>query len=118
MALFRYPKRKLRKLIQQGEYEEAIALGNSLASKFANDTDYLFIMGSIYYIVEDANKALHYFDRVLAVKPDDVETLYLKTRIHISREEHDTASECCRQILKQNPKHTEARHILESLEDD
>ena len=30
VGLFSYPKRKLRKLINEGEYEQAIELGNDL----------------------------------------------------------------------------------------
>ena len=33
-GLFSYPKRKLRKLIEQGEYEDAIEFGNELEEKF------------------------------------------------------------------------------------
>ena len=47
-GLFSYPKRKLRKLINEGEYEQAIKFGNELEQKFSNDPDFLFIMGSMY----------------------------------------------------------------------
>ena len=43
-GLFSYPKRKLRKLISQGEYEKAIELGGELESKSPKDPDLLFIM--------------------------------------------------------------------------
>ena len=32
-GLFSYPKRKLRKLIGQGEYDQAISFGNELEAK-------------------------------------------------------------------------------------
>ena len=117
MAFFKFPKRKLRKLIQQGEYEEAIEFGNSLESKFSQDSDYLFIMGSLFYIIEDAKKALEYFDRCLKLNPDDIETLHLKANIHIHLKENDTAIRCCKKILIQNPEHLQARQILDTLED-
>ena len=44
-GLFNYPKRKLRKLITQGEYEKAEEYGNELEVKFSKDPDFLFIMG-------------------------------------------------------------------------
>ena len=50
-GLFNYPKRKLRKLITQGEYEQAIELGNELESKFSQDPDFLFIMGSMLSLI-------------------------------------------------------------------
>ena len=50
-GLFSYPKRKLRKLISQGEYEQAIEFGNELEAKTPKDPDLLFIMGSMFYIL-------------------------------------------------------------------
>ena len=44
-GLFNHPKRKLRKFIENGEYEEAIHFANTLEEKFAKDPDFLFIMG-------------------------------------------------------------------------
>ena len=52
-GLFSYPKRKLKKLITQGEYEKAIEFGNELEPKFSKDPDFLFIMGSMFYILND-----------------------------------------------------------------
>ena len=39
-GLFSYPKRKLRKLIDQGEYEKSIEFGNELEEKFSQDPDF------------------------------------------------------------------------------
>ena len=39
-----YPKRKIKKLLRDGEYDEAIAFGKSLEEKFAEDHDFMFIM--------------------------------------------------------------------------
>lgn len=116
MALFRFPKRRLRKLIQQGEYEKAMGFGNSLEPKFSRDTDFLFIMGSMYYMVGDAQRALHYFDRSLRIEPDDVETLHLKANVHLHLEEHGAALECCRRILAKDPGHREASQIADALD--
>ena len=81
-GLFSYPKRKLRKLISQGEYEQAIEFGNELEAKNPKDPDLLFIMGSMFYILNDEKKTLHYIDRVLEINPYDVESLSLKLRVH------------------------------------
>ena len=64
-GLFNHPKRKLRKFIENGEYEEAIQFANTLEEKFSKDPDFLFIMGSMYYILQDENKTLHYIEKVL-----------------------------------------------------
>lgn len=117
MAIFRFPKRKLRGLIEQGEYTQAITYGKSLEARFSGDHDYLFIMGSIFYIVEDAQKALDYFDRALAIDAD-VETLHLKANIHLHLKENDIALQCCKKILEKDPDHKEARQIINVLESD
>ena len=62
-GLFNYPKRKLRKLIQDGEYEEAIEFAKDLEEKFAEDIDFLFIRGSMFYILKDEKNALSYLER-------------------------------------------------------
>ena len=53
VSIFRYPKRRLKKLISEGEYVEAIELGDRLESKFSNDPDFMFIMGGVYVILEE-----------------------------------------------------------------
>ena len=57
VGLFSYPKRKLKKLIKDGEYIEALEFGKSLESQFSEDSDFMFIMGSTYYILEDSKKS-------------------------------------------------------------
>ena len=115
-SLFRYPKRRLKKLIQEGEYVEAIKFGNSLESKFSTDSDFMFIMGSAYFIVEDAKKALPYFEKASQLNNNDIEILTLKTNVHLVLEQKNEAIDCCRQILKLEPKNTEAQELLEELE--
>jgi len=66
-GLFSYPKRKLRKLIKESEFEEAIALANSMEEKYQYDPDFLFIMAGMFYILEAAKKTLNYVDRVIEI---------------------------------------------------
>ena len=68
-GLFSYPKRKLRKMISQGEYDTAIEFGNELEAKFSQDPDFLFIMGSMFYMLKDEKKTLLYIARVLELNP-------------------------------------------------
>jgi tetratricopeptide (TPR) repeat protein len=116
VSLFKQPKRRLKKLLKDGEYNEAIAFGKSLESKYQNDPDFMFIMGSIFFIVEDANKALPYFEKSFQLDNNDVETLTLKTNVHLALEQKDEAIDCCRCILKLQPKNSEAQKILDDLE--
>jgi tetratricopeptide (TPR) repeat protein len=78
-GLFLRPKRRLKKLVDEGEYSEALELGKRLEKKHSKDTDFLFIMGSTYYILEEADESLHYLNRVLEINEYDKEALVLKT---------------------------------------
>jgi|TARA_A100001234_G_scaffold13805_2_gene11139 tetratricopeptide (TPR) repeat protein len=115
-GLFSYPKRKLRKLISQGEYEKAIEFGNELEAKNPKDPDLLFIMGSMFYILNDEKKTLHYIDRVLEINPYDVESLSLKLRVHQFLKEDDVVIDCCRKILEVAPDNFEVRDLISELE--
>ena len=115
-ALFSYPKRKLKKLVKEGEYKKAVEFGESLVEKNPNDSDLHFIMGSIFYILKDAKMSLHYFDKVLEQRENDSETLLLKANVHVYLKEFDIAIECCKKILKFDPENNEARNLLDQLE--
>ena len=115
-GLFSYPKRKLRKLISQGEYEQAIEFGNELEAKTPKDPDLLFIMGSMFYILNDEKKTLHYIDRVLEINPNDVESLSLKLRVHQFLKNDDVVIDCCRKILEVAPDNFEVRDLISELE--
>ncbi len=116
VSLFRYPKRRLKKLIREGEYVEAIEFGNSLESKFSADPDFMFIMGGVYVILEDPKKALPYYEKAVQLDNNDVETLKLKTDVHLALQQKDEAIDCCKRILKLEPKNYEAQELLEELE--
>ncbi len=116
VSIFRFPKRRLRKLIGEGEYVEAIELGNSLESKFSDDPDFMFIMGGVYFILEDAKKALPYYEKAIQLDKNNVETLKLKTDVHLALQQKDKAIDCCKQIIKLEPKNYQAQDLLEELE--
>ena len=110
-----YPKRHLQKLINKGEYMEAIEYAKSIESKFENDYDFWFILGGIYFIVDDAKKAIPLFEKSLALK-DDVETLIIKTNAHLFLEQKNEAIECCKRIIQIEPDNYEAHGLLAKLE--
>ncbi|MEE8181268.1 MAG: tetratricopeptide repeat protein [Nitrosopumilaceae archaeon] len=116
VSLFRYPKRRLKKLIREGEYVEAIEFGNSLESKFSDDPDFMFIIGGLYVILEDSKKALPYFEKAVQLDNYDVETLKLKTDVHLELQQKDDAIDCCKRILELEPKNHKAQELLEELE--
>ncbi|MFB5613147.1 MAG: tetratricopeptide repeat protein, partial [Nitrosarchaeum sp.] len=86
------------------------------ATKFSDDSDYMFIMGSIYYILEESKKAIPYFEKSLELKDDDIETLTLKTNVHLSLQQKNEAIDCCKKIIKLDPDNYEAHGLLEKLE--
>ena len=116
VSIFRFQKRRLKKLISEGEYVEAIEFGNSLESRFSDDPDYMFMMGGIYVILEDAKEALPYFEKAVQLDNKDVDTLKLKTNVHLALQQKDKAIDCCKQILKLEPKNYQAQDLLEELE--
>ncbi len=116
VSLFRYPKRRLKKLIREGEYVEAIEFANTLESKFSDDPDFMFIMGGVYVILEDSKKALPYFEKAVQLDNNDVETLKLKTDVHLDLEQKDEAIVCCKRIVELEPKNYQAKELLEELE--
>ena len=116
VGFFKYPKRHLKKLLKEGEYNEAVVYGTSIESDYSDDHDFMFIMGSVYFIVEDPKKALPYFEKAFRLNPNDVETLTLKTNVHLSLQQKDKSIECCKLILKLQPNNLEAQDLLEELE--
>ena len=116
VSIFRFQKRRLKKLISEGEYVEAIEFGNSLESKHSDDPDFMFIMGGVYSILEDPKKALPYFEKAVQLDNNDVEMLKLKTDVHLALQQKDKAIDCCKQILKLEPKNYQAQDLLEELE--
>jgi len=116
VGLFSHPKRKLRKLIKEGEFEEAIALGNSMEEKYQYDPDFIFIMASIFYILQDPKKTPRYLERVLEINEYDTEALGLKLRVHQHFKENAKVIECCKKILEVDSDAYDVRAILNELE--
>jgi tetratricopeptide (TPR) repeat protein len=111
VGLVIYPKRHLQKLVNKGDYAEAIEYAKSIESKFEDDYDFWFIVGGIYFILEDAKKAIYYFEKALSLKNDDVDTLTMKTNAHLFLEQKDDAIECCKRIIKIEPDNYEAHGL-------
>lgn len=116
VGLFSHPKRKLRKLVHDGDYAEAIEFGKSIESKHAKDTDFLFIMGSIFYILEDGKNALSYFDRVLQINDNDTEALFLSANIHYHLNNLEIVKQNCEKVLRIDSEHKGAKELLEKSE--
>ena len=115
-GFFIHPKRRLKKLVKDGEYVEALKFGHKIESEHAGDPGFMFIMGSIYFMVDDPKKALPYFEKAHGLDPKDAETLTLKTNVHLALQQKDEAISCCKKIITLEPKNYEAHGLLERLE--
>ena len=116
VGLVIYPKRHIQKLINRGDYVEALEYAKTVESKFQDDHDFWFIVGSIYFILEDAEKALYFLDKSLGLKSDEVDTLMIKTNAHLFLEQKDEAIKCCKKIIEIEPDNYEAHGLIEKLE--
>lgn len=116
VSLFRYPKRRLKKLIRDGEYVEALEFASTLESKLSDDPDFMFIVGGVYVILEESKKALPYFEKAVQLDNNDVELLKIKTDVHLDLQQKDEAIVCCKRIMELEPKNYEAKELLEELE--
>jgi tetratricopeptide (TPR) repeat protein len=104
-------------MVQRGEYTEALEFGKSIEERYTEDHDFLFIMGSIYYILEEPARALPYFESAITFQHDDIEALMLKTNVHLALKQPQEAVLCCMQILKIDSEHEEAKSLLSQLSD-
>lgn len=114
VSLINYPKRKLRKLLNSGEYSKALEFAASIEPKFTNDPDFLFIMGSTHYILGNADESLGYFDRVLAISEYDIDALLLSARLYAHTGDIKKAKQRCERILEFED-HKDAKELLGSL---
>ncbi|MFQ6025850.1 MAG: tetratricopeptide repeat protein [Nitrosopumilaceae archaeon] len=117
VSIFNYPKRRLRKLFEEGEYTEALELGKALEKKNPYDPDLFFIIGSIYYINGDAKNTLSYLDKVLEINKYDEEALLLKASVHLHLKNKKEALDCCEKIREIDPKSDAIAEILDKLEE-
>lgn len=115
-GLFSYPKRHLRKLVNDGEYLKALEFGKNLEEKHPDDPDLLFMIAGIYYLNGDAQNTLSYLVKTLAVNPNDTEALLMKANLHLYLKEKDQAADCCEMLRKIDPQNKEIDEILDKLE--
>ena len=52
------PRRKLRKLIKEKKYDEALKYGHGIEKTLEHDPDISFIIGTTYFILGDAKKTI------------------------------------------------------------
>ena len=117
VGLFIFPKRRLRKLVEEGDYNEALKLGKSLEEKHPKDYDLFFMIASIYYLLGDAKNTMLHLEKVLSIKENDLESLLMKANLHLYLKEQNLVLDCCEKISKIDPHNKELQEILEQLEE-
>jgi len=116
VRVFSFPKRHLRKLVQNGDYLEAIEFGKNLEKKHSDDPDLLFMIAGIYYLNGDAQNTLSYLDKTLALNQNDTEALLMKANLHLYLKDKEQAVDCCERLRKIDPQNKGIDEILDKLE--
>ena len=69
------PRRKLRKLVKEKKYDEALEYGHEIEKTLVHDPDISFIIGTIYFILGNAEKTILYMDKTLEIGQYDIDAL-------------------------------------------
>lgn len=109
-------KKELRKLVKQKQYDAALKIGSEILQKVPDENDVLFIVGGIYYMKNQHQTAISYFDKALAIATYDTELLILKANSHYSLGEHKRAIQCCNKIKEIDPKNKAVAELLSKIE--
>ena len=115
--LIREKKKKLKKLAKDKKYDQVLKIGEEILKKEPDDIDILFIVGGVEYKYGRLKKAMHYFDRVLAISNYDVDTLILKANVLFQQSQYEEANLCCNKIKEIDPKNKKVLELLQNISD-
>ena len=107
--------KKLKNLVKEKKYPEALKLGTEYLEKVPNNPDVLFILGGIYYLKNKYKTAISYFDKSLEIATYDVDVLLLKAYSHQKLGENKQAIQCCDKIREVDPKSKAVSELLKQL---
>ena len=107
--------KKLKSLVKEKKYSEALKLGTEYLDKVPNNPDVLFIIGGIYYMKNKYKTAISYFDKSLEIATYDVDVLLLKAYSHQKLGENKRAIQCCDKIREVDPKSKTVSELLKQL---
>ncbi len=114
-GLFNNPRRRLRTLVKQKKYDEALEYGHGIEKILEHDPDIAFIIGSIYYIKGDSEKTLEYMDKTLEIGIFDLDALAIKASVYLNLKNKDKVIECCDKIKELDPKNKSLIEIEDEL---
>jgi len=107
--------KELKKLVKEKKYTDALKSGIEYLEKTPNHHDALFIVGGIYYMKNNHNTAISYFDKSLEIGSYDIDVLLLKAYSHQKLGENKRAIQCCDKIQEIDPKNKAVSELLEQL---
>ena len=107
--------KEIKKLVKEKKYSDALKSGTEYLEKTPNHHDVLFIVGGIYYMKNNLNTAISYFDKSLEIGSHDIDVLLLKAYSHQKLGENKQAIQCCDKIREIDPKNKAVSELLEQL---
>jgi len=107
--------KEIKKLVKEKKYSDALKSGTEYLEKTPNHHDVLFIVGGIYYMKNNLNTAISYFDKSLEIGSHDIDVLLLKAYSHQKLGENKRAIQCCDKIREIDPKNKAVSELLEQL---
>ena len=109
------PRRKLRKLVKEKKYDEALKYGHEIEKKLEHDPDISFIIGTIYFIIGDAQKTIFYMNKTLEIGQFDIDALSIKASVFLNQKKKSDVIQCCDKIREIDPKNKALKEIEEEL---
>ena len=115
-GLFKNPRRRLRKLIKEKKYDEALSYGHDIEKELEHDPDIAFILGTIYFIKGNVQKTSFYMNKTLEIGEYDIDALSIKASVYINEKNRSKAKQCCEKIREIDPKNKTLQEIEGELE--
>ena len=110
------PRRRLRKLVKQKKYDDALKYGHDIEKTLEHDPDIAFILGTIYFIKGNSQKTLYYMDKTLEIGEYDIDALSIKASVHIHQKNTTKAEQSCEKIREIDSKNKSLQEIEDELE--
>ena len=110
------PRRKLRKLVKEKKYDEALKYGHEVEKSLDHDPDISFIIGTIYFIIGDAQKTISYMNKTLEIGQFDIDALSIKASVFMKQKKKSQVIQCCEKIREVDPKNKALKEIEQELE--
>ena len=109
------PRRRLRKLIKQKKYDEALEYGHEIEKNLDNDPDVAFIIGTVYFMKGDIKNTLAYMNKTLEIGEYDIDALSIKASVYLHLKKTDQVKECREKIKEIDPKNKALKEIEDEL---